>query len=237
VAADKAVLSSHPRRLEPGRYTVVLEPAAVGELLAFLTNSLGARPADEGRSFFARKGGTRLGEKLFADGITLRSDPTSPALPSAPFDREGHRLEPITWVENGKLSALAYSRFWAAKQGKVPTGHHTSYLLEGGDATREGLLTGVKRGVLITRFWYTRWVDPQSMLITGLTRDGVFLIEDGKLAGPVNNFRFNESPVTMLANADALTKETVRVPGGQSPLRVPALRTHGFNLASVSDAI
>jgi len=237
VAIDKAVRAQRPRPLPPGRYTVVLEPAAVANLLFFLLRSLDARTADEGRSFFARPGGNRMGERLFGDAITLRSDPADEALPSAPFGEDGLPARPRTWIDKGTLSALWYSRYWAEKQAKEPTGAPRSVHLLGGRARDADLLSGVKRGVLITRFWYTRWVDPQSLLVTGLTRDGVFLIEDGRVTTPVNNFRFNESPITMLKNADALTERTVRTPDSGLLVRVPALRTHGFNLASVSDAI
>jgi predicted Zn-dependent protease len=239
-ACEKGRASAKPKALDPGYYTVILEPAAVAELLSFLVGALDARSADEGRSFFAKAGGgTRIGEKLFADMVTLRSDPTSPTTPGAPFDDEGLALKPTTWIEQGTLSALRYSRFWAQKQGKSPTGGHRVLELSGGAAAKqEDLLVGVKRGVLITRFWYTRWVDPQTMLITGLTRDGTFLVENGAVVGPVNNFRFNESPVTMLKNVDAMTKETFRVPtDGEGHERVPALRTHGFHLASKSNAV
>jgi predicted Zn-dependent protease len=240
VAVDKAVRSMKPQPLAPGRYTVVLEPAAVGELLLWLARSLDARRADEGRSYFARKGGgTRLGEKLFADGITLRSDPFQSATPGLPFDNDGLALKPTIWIDNGTLSALSYSRYWAQKQGKSPTGAPRALQLQGGKVSAsEQLLSGVKKGLLITRFWYTRMVDPQTLLITGLTRDGVFLIEDGQVTTPVNNFRFNESPVTMLRNADALMQKTPRIPGdSESRLWAPALRTHDFQLASVSDAV
>lgn len=238
VAIDKGVAAQKPRKLDPGRYTVVLEPAAVGDLLYFFISALDARRADEGRSFFARKGGgTRLGEQLFGPHITLRSDPASKLMPGAPFDGEGVPQRAVTWVDKGKATALRYSRFWAAKQGQQPTGAPSVTELAGGDATPETLLGGVKRGVLITRFWYNRWVDPQSILITGLTRDGVFLIEDGKVVAPVNNFRYNESPVLMLKNADALGKDAVRLATADGRLRVPALRTHEFNLASISDAV
>jgi predicted Zn-dependent protease len=236
VATAKAKASVKPRPLDPGRYTVVLEPAAVSELLGFLVGSLDARGADEGRSFFSRPGGgTRLGEKLFADAVTLRSDPTDPATADSPFDDEGFALAPITWVDRGSLSNLSYSRYWAKKQGKAPTGDHSVVHMAGGAAaSQDALVRGVKRGLLITRFWYTRWVDHQSMLVTGLTRDGVFLIEDGQITAPVNNFRFNESPVNMLRNLEAMTSQTVQAPGGA---RVPALRTAEFNLASRSDAV
>ncbi|HEX2568420.1 MAG TPA: TldD/PmbA family protein [Polyangia bacterium] len=236
-AIDKAVRSAKPRRLEPGRYTVVLEPAAVADLLGFLAGSLGARAADEGRSFFARPGGgTRIGEKLFDESITLRSDPAEPGQPSAPFDVEGFPLRPYTWIERGTLRALTYSRFWAAKKGQQPTGAPRGFHLLGGQASREDLLKGVERGLLVTRFWYTRYLDPQTITITGLTRDGVFLIEKGEIVAPVNNFRFNESPVNMLKNVEALSRETVRSPFAPN-VRAPALRTREFNFASISEAV
>jgi predicted Zn-dependent protease len=236
VAADKALRSQKPRRLEPGRYTVILEPAAVGELMDFLVWALDARQADEGRSFFSRPGGgQRVGERLFGDAITLKADPADPLLPSAPFDRAGLPRKARRFIDRGSVAELLYSRYWAKKQGKEPTARPDLYHLAGGTAVAADLLSNVKKGVLITRFWYTRWVDPQSMLITGLTRDGVFLVENGQISGPVNNFRFNESPITMLKNADAMTTQTVRVP--TSRVRTPALRTHGFHLASISEAI
>lgn len=238
VAIDKAVRSQRPRPLEPGHYTVVLEPAAVADLLAFYMRSLDARRADEGRSFFAKAGGgNRLGEKLFGDHITLRSDPSDPATPGIPFSDEGLPLRARSYIDKGTIAALSYSRYWAKKQGTEPTSLPRVAHLLGGEARDEELLRGVQRGVLITRFWYTRWVDPQSILVTGLTRDGVFLIENGQITAPVNNFRFNESPVTMLKNADALSERTVRAPTGGMLLRVPALRTHDFHLASVSEAV
>jgi predicted Zn-dependent protease len=239
VASDKAVKSAKPHALDPGKYTVVLEPVAVAELLSFMVGALDARRADEGRSFFAKKGGgTKLGEKIFPEAITLLSDPMSAETPGAPFDDEGLALEPTKWIDRGVVNALRYSRYWAAKQGKKATGAHSTIHLLGGTADKaDDLLTGIKRGLLVTRFWYTRWLDPKSITITGLTRDGVFLIEDGRVSAPVRNFRFNESPVVMLANADAMTKATVRWPGRGDAWRVPAIRTHEFNMASTSEAV
>jgi predicted Zn-dependent protease len=235
IAVDKAVRSAKPRKLEPGRYTVILDPAAVAELTGFLTGALDARSADEGRSFFARPGGgNKLGDAIFGPEITLRSDPADAALGASPFDGEGLPSPAATWIDRGKLTRLVYSRFWAQKQGKAPTGRPEGLQLVGGTTPRAELLKGVKRGVLITRFWYTRWVDPQSMLITGLTRDGVFLVENGDVVAPVNNFRFNESPVTMLKNVEAMSPTEV---APDATMRVPALRTAGFNLASISDAV
>jgi predicted Zn-dependent protease len=234
IAVDKAVRSAKPAQLAPGRYTVVLEPAAVATLLAFLSGALNARRADEGRSFFSRPGGgTKIGEKLFPDSITLRSDPADPQHAVPPFDREALPLQPTTWIEKGTLRALAYNRFWAQKQGKPATGQPAGWSLAGGATPREELIKGVARGVLITRVWYLRWLDQQTILVTGLTRDGVFLIENGAIARPVNNFRFNESPVQMLARCDALAPAVL----AENNVRVPALRTHDFNLASISEAI
>jgi len=233
IAVDKAVRSAKPTKLDPGRYTVVLEPAAVADLLGFLTGSFGARRADEGRSFFSKPGGgTRVGEKLFPETITLRSDPADVQLAAWPFDREALPLAPTSWIEQGVVKGLAYGRYWAKQQGKPPTGHPGGWILDGGKATRDELVKGVKRGVLITRLWYLRSLDPQSILVTGLTRDGTFLIENGAVTRPVTNFRFNDSPVQMLARCDAMTAGVVA-----NGMRVPALRTNEFNLASISEAV
>jgi predicted Zn-dependent protease len=242
IAVDKALASARSQRLEPGRYTVILEPAAVGSLLTFFTGALDARRADEGRSYFTKH---RPGDKLFPDAITLRSDPTDAGLGSQPFDGEGFPLTPTRWIDKGTLTALPYTRFWAKKQGKPPTGlvggpgrgGGAGWVLEGGSASRDELIKGVSRGVLITRFWYLRVLDPQSVTATGLTRDGVFLIENGQISHPVNNFRFNESPVQMLARCDGLTATSIPTGTEVGNARVPALRTHEFNLASISDAI
>src|SRR4029079_19741977 len=186
--------------------------------------------------------------KLFPDTITLSSDPADAGLGSPPFDTEGFPLATTRWIDKGVLTGLPYSRYWAKKQGKPPTGRITGggpggggggagWVLDGGTASRDELIKGVQRGVLITRFWYLRPLDPQTLLATGLTRDGVYLIENGSIAHPVNNFRFNESPVQMLSRADGLGMAAIPsgVEGGA--LRVPSVRTHEFNLASISEAV
>ena len=236
VACDKAIRSAHARPLDPGKYTVVLEPAAVGELLGFLSDSLDARAIDEGRSALTKPGGgSRLGERIANELVTLRSDPADPDLPVAPFDDgDGLARKAVTWIDRGALSAFSYDRYWAAKQGKEPTPWGGWHLQGGSAASIDELVAGVKRGLLVTRFWYTRWLDPQLALVTGLTRDGVFLIEDGHVVAPVNNFRWNDSPIAMLANCEALTKQTWRV---DRYSRVPALRAHDFNMASLSEAV
>lgn len=236
VAIDKATRSRSPRALEPGRYDVVLEPAAVAELLGFLIDGLDARAADEGRSFFSRKDKSAIGERLFSEGVTLRSDPNDPTTPSSPFDDEGTALSPRTWIDRGTLAELHCGRFWAKKQGRSATGEHTAYRLTGGTAPSvEELVRTMKRGLVVTRFWYCRWLDPKELMVTGLTRDGVFLVEDGAITSPVNNFRFNDSPGRVLANVIGMTAREVRTPGGV--MRVPAVATTAFNMASVSAAV
>jgi predicted Zn-dependent protease len=233
-AIQKAVRSAKPRALPPGKYTVVLEPQAVGEMLHFLVGQMDARSADEGRSYFAKK----VGEKLFADFVSLRSDPTDPLTPGATFDHEGFPRTPRTWIENGRVKELQVSRYWGAKTGKAPTGASGGWHLGGGSAqSLDVLVAGVKRGLLVTRFWYNRMLEPQTIMITGLTRDGVFLVEEGKITGSVSNFRYNESPVNVLKNVEAMTKATWRVPMYGGTWRVPALRVPDFTMASTSAAV
>lgn len=234
-AIDKAIGARAPRRLAPGRYTVVLEPPAVGELLGVMLDSLQLRSADEGRSFFSKPGGgTRVGDALWSNSITLRSDPASVALGSLPWSREWLPLSAASWIAQGKLEQLAVSRYWAKQKGVVPVPLPSAFELGGGVETVAQLVAGVQRGVLISRFWYLNYLDPNTLLSTGMTRDGTFLIERGEIVGPVNNFRFNESPHTMLKNCDGLANSVIPP---VFDVRVPALRTHEFNLASVSEAV
>jgi predicted Zn-dependent protease len=236
--AEKAERSRNPVALDPGRYTVVLEPDAVADLLGFLFWSLSARAADEGRSYFSKKGGgNRLGEKLFDERITLRSDPTSSEHPASPIGSGGLPRLPTTWIEKGVLEALSYSRYWAQKQGKTPQASPGSLHVEGGSGTVDDLVTNVDRGVLITRFWYNRMLDPRTILATGLTRDGTFLIEKGKIAKPVKNMRYNESPITLLKNVVAMSTPERAGLSTRRVSVVPAMVVEGFNLASVSEAI
>jgi predicted Zn-dependent protease len=232
-AIDKAVRSAGAKPLPPGKYTVILEPQAVFEMVSFLVGQMDQRLADEGRSFFSGK----VGEKLFADFVSLRSDPADPLTPGAPFDGDGLPLASTPWIVDGRVNKLAVSRYWAKKKNVEPTGRHGVFRLSGGKAEGiDELIRGTKRGLLVTRFWYNRMLEPQTVTITGLTRDGVFLIEDGKVTSPVANFRYNESPVTVLKNVDAMTRATSRTVSG-SVWHVPALRTHEFTMASPSAAV
>lgn len=233
-AIDKAVRSAKPRTLPPGEYTVILEPQAVAEMLLFLVGAMNRRSADEGRSFFTGK----AGQKLFADFVSLKSDPFDPRTPAAPFDDEGVALRPHAWIERGVAKDLFVTRYWAQKEGLAPTGSHRVHRLDGGSAASTSeLVKTTKRGLLVTRFWYNRMLEPQTVMITGLTRDGLFLVEDGEIKAPLTNYRYNESPVKVLANVDAMTRDTVRVPSWGGIWHVPALRTHGFKMASASAAV
>ncbi len=234
-ACDAAKRSENPRKLEPGRYTVVLESAATANFTESLLSSMDQRAADEGRSFFSKAGSSRVGEQLFSPLVTLRSDPRNPRTPMLPFDGEGRTLQAQPWITAGKLDALATSRFWAAKTKRQPLGGHGGFELAAGTTPRARLLEGVKRGVLISRVWYTNWVDGQTLLLTGLTRDGTYLIEDGQVVAPVNNFRFNQSVADAFTKCDALSFELEAANDAETV--TPAMRTHEFLLASVSEAI
>ncbi|MBE2252898.1 MAG: TldD/PmbA family protein [Myxococcus sp.] len=235
-ACETARRSENPRRLKPGRYTVVLEPAATAVLAESLWSAMDQRAADEGRSFFSRgEGQSRVDESLLSPLVTLRSDPTSPRTPMLPFDAEGRALGPQPWITAGRIDALSTSRFWAEKTHRQPVGGHGGFELAAGATPRAKLLEGVRRGVLISRVWYTNWVDGPTLLLTGLTRDGTFLIEDGQVVGPVNNFRFNQSVADAFTRCDALSVE--REAANDAETVTPAMRTHEFLLASVSEAI
>ncbi|MEO6525738.1 MAG: TldD/PmbA family protein, partial [Gemmatimonadaceae bacterium] len=200
-AIEKARLSRNPVAIEPGRYTVILEPQGVGDLVSLLAFSLQARLADEGRSAFAKPNGeNKIGETIMDPRVTIFSDPQDPQMLLQPFDGQGLPNRRMMWIEKGVLKELAYSRFWAQKKGKTPTPGAGSLKMAGGTTTTEEMIRSTPRGILVTRLWYLRSVDPRTILFTGLTRDGTFLIENGKITKAVKNFRFNESPLFMLNN-------------------------------------
>jgi predicted Zn-dependent protease len=228
--------------LEPGKYEVILESTAVGMLMSRMLGSFDARQADEGRSFFSKRGGgNRLGEKLFDERVTIISNPGEKNAETAPFTNAGQPVQREVWVENGVLKSLAYSRFWAMKQGVAPKATASNFIMSGGDTSVDEMIKSVKRGVLITRFWYIRGLNPRIVGFTGLTRDGTFLIENGNIVRPVTNFRFNQSLTELLANIEMLGRPT-RVAADESggvgtPIVVPPLKVSNFTLASISDAV
>ncbi len=242
IASEKASAWRGATELEPGKYTCILEPTAVGMLMLRLAFDLNARPADEGRSYFGKPGGgNRIGESVFDSRVTLLSDPARPDAETAPFTDEGQPVARTVWVDKGVLTDLAYSRYWADKQGRTALPGPSNLILEGGSDSLENMIASTERGVLITRFWYIRGLNPRTIAYTGLTRDGTFLIENGKIARPVKNFRFNQSIAEMLKNVEMIGSAT-RVAAGEDssagmPIVVPALKVRDFGLASVSDAI
>jgi predicted Zn-dependent protease len=233
IAMDKAERSREARAIEPGKYTVVLEPAASIGLLQNMVRNFDRRQADEGRSFLAKAGGgNKLGEKIVDERVTLYSDPTVAAIPVAPFSNDGQRRERVHWIEKGVVKTMYCERYWAEQKETQPVPFPANGVMEGGDASLEELIAGTKRGVLVTRTWYIRTVDPQTLLYTGLTRDGTFFIEDGKIAFPIKNMRFNESPVIMLNNIEALGKPE-RIDGSL----IPPMKLRDFTFSSLSDAV
>ncbi len=233
IAASKATGSAGAKAIEPGKYTVILEPLAASDILSNMFRGFDARSADEGRSFMSKKGGgTRLGEQLFSENVNIYSDPMNPELPSATWNGDGMALKRTDWVKNGVVKNLAYSRYWAAKKGVEPLPFGRSMVIEGGTQSLQDLIKSTEKGILVTRFWYIRSVDPQTLLLTGLTRDGTFYIENGEIKFPIKNFRFNESPVIMLNNVEALGKP-VRTGSGM----IPPMKIKDFTFSSLSDAI
>lgn len=234
-AVDKAVRSRGPASWEPGSYRVVLEPAAVADLLTDTSwLSFGALPVQEGRSFLSGQ----MGKRVLGENITLRDDPYHPLHRGAPFDAEGMPTRPVTIVERGVARSSVYDRETAAREGKESTGHGLPYpnpygplashlVLEGDAGGVDELVARVERGLLVTRVWYTNVVDTMTATLTGMTRDGLFAIEEGRIRGAVQNFRFNQSIVRMLNEVEALS-EPVRVEG----VVCPALLVRSFQMTS-----
>ncbi|MYM21354.1 TldD/PmbA family protein [Duganella sp. FT135W] len=240
IAIEKALRSVDAKALEPGRYTVILEPAATSDILAYMFNAFDARSADEGRSFLAKKGGgNRMGEKLFDEQVNVWADPWDKDVAVLPFDtRSMLARERQDIIKNGKIASLDYSQYWAKKMGKRAVGTPGNIIMAGTNKSTEELIANTKKGILVTRTWYIRMVDPQSVLLTGLTRDGTFYIENGKIKHPIKNFRFNESPVSMLNNIDEIGKpEILSGDESQFQLLIPAMKVRDFNFTSLSDAV
>jgi predicted Zn-dependent protease len=252
-AAVKAETSAQPRDLPPGKYPVILEPHAVADLLGGIIFSFDSRSAEEGRSYFSKPGGgTRLGEKVFAEIATLRSDPTDPRVPGSPWAGGGGRFfgggrgggagglptRKTIWIENGVVRNLTCDRYWAKKTDRDPLPYSGSLVMDGGSGTLEDLIAQTDRALLVTRFWYIRSVNQREGLVTGLTRDGVWLIEKGKVVHPVTNFRFNDGPIRLLQNVEAMSAPVVVGSGESSTSMVlPAIRAREFLFTSKSDAV
>jgi len=238
LAADKADLSRSPKAHAPGKQLVILEAQAVGDLLSFLLRAMDARAADEGRSVFSHPdGGDRRGEELVHTSVNLRSNPADPLHPSRPFAADGQVHKVRDWIRDGALRQLFRSRHWAEQQGGEAVPRPGSLFLDGQDVDLLDLIQAVDKAVLVTRFWYNRVLDPRRVLATGLTRDGTFLVEQGKITTAVKNLRYNDSPLTLLRNVLAMGRpERVETRSGLV-LVVPPMVVRDFNFSSLSDAV
>jgi predicted Zn-dependent protease len=244
-AIRKALDSRNPRVLEPGTYPAILEPQAVADLMGFVAFNFDARSAEEGRSpLSAPNGKTKLGEKLFDERINIYSDPWHPDLPGSPGAQGGIPAQKIYLVRNGVVENLIYSRFWAKQKGKEPTPGPVNSIVESSAApvSLEDMIKSMDRGLLLGRFWYVRGLDPRTVSQTGLTRDGIWYIEKGKIQYPVKNFRFNQSVMRLLApgNIDMIGKServgSSEGQGGNAAL-LPALKVKEFHMSSQSESV
>jgi predicted Zn-dependent protease len=241
--------------LPAGRYETVLPPTALADLMIYLYWSAGARDAHDGRTVFSKPGGgTRVGEALTELPLTLRSNPAEPGLACDPFVvahassgessvfDNGLALGPTSWIEDGRLNSLIQTRYSASLTGLPVTPPIDNLIFEqaGATANLDDMIASTKRGLLVTCLWYIREVDPQTLLLTGLTRDGVYLVEDGEVVGAVNNFRFNESPVDLLSRTTEVGRTTQCLPREWNDYftrtAMPPLRVADFNMSTVSQA-
>jgi predicted Zn-dependent protease len=214
-ALEIAAKAQNPVDTEPGKYTVILRPVAVVEMLPHYM-ICDAKATDEDRTFLRGK----LGKKVCGDNITIRSDPTHPRCPGMPFQYDGLVSPSLCWVRNGVLESLATSRYWGKKTGRKPTGYPTNVIMDGGDTTLDQMIASTEEGFLVTRFWYIRYVDPMECLLTGMTRDGLFLIRDGRIDRPIKNLRFNESVPGVLGRVEALGPSERAEWGFVPPLKI-----------------
>lgn len=239
--------------LDPGHYEVLLEPSAVSDMLLYSYWTSSARDTDEGRTVFSKPGGgNRKGEKLYPDNVTIYSDPSEPGFEVSPFQvvptssshasvfDNGLPCDRTEWVSKGVLENLVTPRYWADKTEGRAVPFIDNLIFPSSGPSLDDMISSTKRALLVTCLWYIREVDPQTLLLTGLTRDGVFLVEDGEVKGAVNNFRFNMSPVAMLAQAQELgaSEPTLAREFGDyfTFAKVPPVRVANWNMSSVSQA-
>jgi len=252
-AAQKAVESAHPREIAPGKYTVILEPAAVLDIVGFMFWDYSGVAILDQRSFL----NDRIGTRLFGENINICDDVAHPLQSGSPFDGEGMRRRRVQLVENGVVKRVVYARAtaekmkkseYAAKVGSIePTGHGFPLPNEVGEMPMnivfgvpenprsvENMIASTERGVLVTRLWYIREVDPYEKIVTGMTRDGTFLVENGKVQCGLHNFRFNQSLISMLSNVEAMSVP-VRASGEESfDMVVPAMKVREFNFTEAT---
>jgi predicted Zn-dependent protease len=240
-AARKALESREPREIEPGKYTVILEPAAVLDLLGYLFSDFGGLAIHEKRSCLTG----RVGQQVFGANINVRDDVYHPRQSGAPFDGEGVPRQRVTLIEQGVVKGVVYARQTAHKTGAEPTGHGlplpneigetpVNIVMEGGRTSIQEMVRSTKRGLLVTRLWYIREVDPYQKILTGMTRDGTFWIEDGKVQYGLRNLRFNQSMIEMLGQVEMMSPPE-RAAGEETfDMVVPAMKVREFSFSSLT---
>ncbi len=235
---ERALASRHPREVNPGTYPVVFDSAAFGDLLNWVLWNLDARAADEGRSFMSRTDesgkpmGNRVGEQLFSPLVQVQRNPAHPLLQLGTFFGDGLSNTYTEVIKDGVPQTLSYSRYWAQQQGQEPTGAMYPLVMSGSNQTLADLIAQTERGILVNRAWYVRYINPRTLEVTGMTRDGTFWIEEGQIAYPIKNLRFNQSLPEMLREVDALST----VQRFRSSV-VPGVRVKAFNFSSVTDSV
>ena len=263
IAANKALKSQKPKAIEPGRYTTIIEPRPMARLLSTMMSAFNAAGGSGGfggfgggggggggfnfggvgRPFVNADGTPKIGQKLFSDSFTLKSDIGNAVLRQTPMMNDGSAAKPVTWVEKGALKNLYYDAATARRQKveKSPATPAMSLVVEGSNQTIDQMVKSTRRGLLVTFFWYLRPVDTLTLLNTGMTRDGLFLIENGEITGPVQNFRWNMSPLVAFANISAIGKpvpiHTGEAYDGPGTALVPPVRVEDFYMTSVSPAV
>ena len=235
---ERAKLSRNPQEIKPGIYPVVFSAAAFADLLPWVIWNLDARAADEGRSFMSvtdasgKPMGNRVGEQIFSPLVQIQRHRTHPLLQSGAFFTDGLPNTYLEIVKDGVPQTLAYNRYWAKQQGKEPTGAFSPIIMAGSDQSLADLVTQTERGILVSRSWYVRYVNPRTLEVTGMTRDGTFWIENGKVTKPIKNLRFNQQLPEMLRNIEAVSQ-------GQrlGSIVVPGVKVKEFNFSSVTDSV
>ena len=234
---ERAIASRNPQAIEPGKYTVIFESQAMASLLPWVIWNLDARAADEGRSFMSRTDDegnihNRLGEKLFSPLLQVQRDPAHPLLQSGTFFGNGLPNNHLKIIADGVPQTLSYSRYWAKQKATQPTGGMYPIVMQGSERSTEDLIASTEKGILVTRAWYVRYINPRTLEVTGMTRDGTFLIENGKISHPVQNLRFNQSLPEMLENI--VEVGTAQRCGGSV---IPVCKVDNFNFSSVTDSV
>ncbi|CAB1081017.1 hypothetical protein JY97_04470 [Alkalispirochaeta odontotermitis] len=228
-ALETAEKAQNPVPIEPGDYTVVFEPRAVADLLSYMAWNMSARDADEGTTVFAAK----VGERLFNPMVRIETRVDDPELPAPPFGQDGLPARPMVWVNGGVVERLRHDRYWASQKETRPDPLLYPLFMDGQDQNLQDLIVRCQKGLLVKRLWYIRYVDRKSLLLTGMTRDGVFLIENGRIIHPVSNLRFNESPVAFLQNVVAMSRPQ-RV---EDWAKVPGMMSESFTFSSKTESV